>query len=143
METEKARSIILTHARSRRNGDWPRGWTEQANMVNPICGDQVELRMKSDGARITEVGFSAKACAICSASASLLCEIIAGHSRAQAFSMVQEFETTLCQSPESAWPLNLKKLECFSHLRVNPTRKTCALLPWVTMRKLVRLSETV
>jgi nitrogen fixation NifU-like protein len=45
---------------------------------NPVCGDRVRLELALDGDVVTAARFSASACAICVASASVLTEMVRG-----------------------------------------------------------------
>jgi nitrogen fixation NifU-like protein len=46
--------------------------------VNPLCGDRVRIELRIEGDMVREVAFSANACAICVASASILTELVQG-----------------------------------------------------------------
>src|SRR5262249_45338705 len=84
--------------------------------------------------RIDEIGFSVKGCAICTASASLLCEQVRGLDRAEAIWLADEFENAVATAVDEPWAPALGGLLAFQHLRVNPARRTCALLPWIALR---------
>jgi nitrogen fixation NifU-like protein len=72
------REVILDHYRNPRN--W--GTLEPADFtyedVNPLCGDEIRIDVRSDGERITEVRFSGRGCAISRAAASMLMEMVEG-----------------------------------------------------------------
>ncbi len=73
------RENILDHYKNPRNFgtiDHP-DISHQEN--NPLCGDVVRIDLKLDGEKIAEVKFSGQGCAISQASASMLTEMIAGH----------------------------------------------------------------
>ena len=72
-------STIADHFRRPRNyGALPNA-TADAEGVNPLCGDRVRVALLLDGAaHITEARFTANACAICVAAASLLTEHLRG-----------------------------------------------------------------
>jgi len=72
-------STIADHFRRPRNyGALPNA-TANAEGVNPLCGDRVRVALLLDGAaHITEARFTANACAICVAAASLLTEHLRG-----------------------------------------------------------------
>ena len=49
--------------------------THQAEGYNPSCGDELNVFLRLNHKQeIEEIGFNSDACAICTASASLLCE---------------------------------------------------------------------
>lgn len=138
MNLEESRRLLLQHSRSKKNGQFPAAANYEARLVNPICGDAVCLKLQVDQQQVKAIGFSADACAICSASASLLCEQVAGNSVEAAVEWAKDFESALLQPVDSAWPDKLLGLRCFEHLRVNPTRKACALLPFTVLRSMLK-----
>ncbi len=72
------RQYILEHFREPRNY----GHLEHADIAagdtNPLCGDRIELELRVEGDRVTEVRFSGRGCAISQAAASMLTERIEG-----------------------------------------------------------------
>ena len=74
-------STIAEHFRRPRNyGALPNA-TASAEGVNPLCGDRVRVAVIVDpAATIAEARFTANACAICVAAASLLTERLRGMS---------------------------------------------------------------
>ena len=47
---------------------------------NPLCGDSIDIDMKSDDNKVTDIKFHGKGCAICMACSSVLTEITKGKS---------------------------------------------------------------
>lgn len=72
------REAILDHFRNPRN----KGTLDPADYsyedVNPLCGDEIRMDLRTDGERITEVRFSGRGCAISQAAASILTELVEG-----------------------------------------------------------------
>jgi nitrogen fixation NifU-like protein len=72
------REAILDHNRNPRN----KGTLEAADFtyedVNPLCGDEIRIDVRSDGERVTEIKFSGRGCAISQAAASMLTEMVEG-----------------------------------------------------------------
>ncbi len=69
-------AVVLEHFRRPRN----RGTLAEPTMaqegVNPLCGDRVKIELRIEGDTVREARFSANACAICVASASILTELV-------------------------------------------------------------------
>jgi len=65
-----------------------RGQLEGANAiaedVNPLCGDRVRMMFLLDGDRIQTARFVGDSCAICTASADVLAEMVEGRQRHEA-----------------------------------------------------------
>lgn len=135
MNQEEARKILIEHSRAVKNGSFPESFTHDSKITNPICGDHVELKIACDQNQIKKIGFKAVACAICTASTSLLCKEVEGLTTDKAMELARTFEASVLEPQASAWPEELLALQCFEHLRVNPSRKACALLPWVALKK--------
>ncbi|HEY0752862.1 MAG TPA: SUF system NifU family Fe-S cluster assembly protein [Ktedonobacteraceae bacterium] len=79
MSMDYYREYILDHYRNPRNY----GTLEQADAhaedSNPLCGDQLAIDLQVEGDRVTAVRFKGRGCAISQASASMLSELIEGH----------------------------------------------------------------
>ena len=76
------REIILEHYKNPRNrGELdPNDFTYED--TNPLCGDEVRIDVRMADDRISEVKFSGRGCAVSQASASILTEMVEGHSLA-------------------------------------------------------------
>ncbi len=72
------REAILDHYRNPRN----QGTLDPADFsyedVNPLCGDEIRIDVRTDGERVTDVRFSGRGCAISQAAASILMEMVEG-----------------------------------------------------------------
>ncbi|MGH7325154.1 MAG: iron-sulfur cluster assembly scaffold protein [Candidatus Rokuibacteriota bacterium] len=65
----------------RFRGELP-GATAVAEDVNPLCGDRVRLMLRIENGTIAAARFLGDSCAICTASADVLAELIEGRARA-------------------------------------------------------------
>lgn len=79
MSMDYYREYILDHYRNPRNYGRLEQPDAHAEDSNPLCGDQLAIDLKIDGDRVTEVRFQGRGCAISQASASMLSEMIEGH----------------------------------------------------------------
>lgn len=79
MSMDYYREYILDHYRNPRNCGTLEQPDAHAEDSNPLCGDQLAIDLKVDGDRVTEVRFQGRGCAISQASASMLSEMIEGH----------------------------------------------------------------
>ena len=75
---ELYQDIILDHGRHPRNFRTLDAPTHFAHGHNPLCGDRVTVFLAIDGDRIADVSFEGRGCAISTASASLMTEILKG-----------------------------------------------------------------
>jgi nitrogen fixation NifU-like protein len=72
------REAILEHYRNPRNS----GTLDPADFsyedVNPLCGDEIRIDVRTDGDRVTDIKFSGRGCAISQAAVSILTEMVKG-----------------------------------------------------------------
>jgi nitrogen fixation NifU-like protein len=115
------RAVVLEHFRHPRNRGPLAGAEASAEGANPLCGDRVriELRAEQGGGTIADARFTADACALCVASASLLTERVRGMSADDALKI------------DAVW--------LFASLEGEPPpgRRKCAILPLDTLRRAV------
>lgn len=71
-------ATVLEHFRRPRNQRTLDRPTASREGYNPLCGDRVRIELEIDAAVIRAAAFTANACAICTASASLLTERVSG-----------------------------------------------------------------
>ena len=82
---------------------------------------------------LQELAFTGESCAICTASASLLCQQTSGLTARHAAAMARQFH----QFVHDQQPLDdeqLQVLSIFAQLQRLPNRKTCATLPWQALQ---------
>jgi nitrogen fixation NifU-like protein len=132
--------VILDHSKRPRNFASVEGATVRAEGYNPLCGDKITLQLKLENDVIREAGFQGSGCAISTASASLMTEILKGRTRAEAESLFEHFHDLLTGEKEA--PEELGKLAVFSGVREYPMRVKCATLAWHTLRAALQSSET-
>ncbi len=136
--------LILDHNRRPRNCrplDCP---DRQCNGFNPLCGDRVTIYLKLNGDLIEDATFSGSGCAISTASASLMTEVLKGKTLDQARELFGKFRRLVTDGAPEAEALELGKLGVFSGVSNYPARVKCATLAWHTMKSAVdNAPETV
>jgi nitrogen fixation NifU-like protein len=131
---ELYQDVILDHARHPRNF---RGLPDPSHLAhghNPLCGDRVTVFMKIESDRIHEVSFEGRGCAISTASASLMTEILTGLTLAEGEAVFQRFHArvTTGEMLDLAPELEdaAERLEPLTGVRAYPARVKCATLAW-------------
>jgi nitrogen fixation protein NifU and related proteins len=131
---ELYQDIILDHGRHPRNFrkiDQP---THLAHGHNPLCGDRVTVYLSLDGEVISDVAFQGRGCAISTAAASLMTEILKGKTVEEARALFAQFHSRVTGGePETlAEPLaeEAERLEPLTGVKAYPARVKCATLPW-------------
>jgi nitrogen fixation NifU-like protein len=113
------RAIVLEHFRRPRNRGSLPGATVSVEGANPLCGDRIRVQLLADRDRIADARFTADACAICIAAASMLTEGARG---------LRVSETS---SLDLAW------LQASLEGEAPPGRKRCVTLPLDTFHRAV------
>ena len=112
---------ILEHFRHPRNKGTLAAPTISQEGTNPLCGDRVRIELLLEGDLVKDAKFSANACAICVASASMLTELVRN-------APLDEVETLLVDDI-------LRSLES----RIPQMRMNCVRLPLTVMHTAVHL----
>ena len=130
---ELYQEVILDHNKRPRNFGAVEEPDCEARGHNPLCGDQLEVTIRLDDDSIGEVRFCGSGCAISKASASLMTEIVAGHSVEETETIFSRFHDLVTGEAEVE-PEELGKLEVLSGVREFPARVKCATLAWHALR---------
>ena len=127
--------VILDHNRRPRNFGVLAPADRQALGHNPLCGDRLTVYLKMDGDAIADIRFEGSGCAISTASASLMTEVVKGHSTAEALGSVEHFQA-LMKTPiaDAVDEEALGKLAALAGVREFPMRVKCATLAWHTLK---------
>ena len=110
-------AILLDHFRRPRNYGSLDAADISNEQFNPLCGDRIRLELKLEQAKVVDVRFKGDACAICTAAASLLTELVLGQDME---SLANISDTRLISALESD---------------IKPARLQCALLPLQALRE--------
>jgi len=102
--------------RPRFRGELP-GANASAEDVNPLCGDRVRVMVRVAGHTVEAARFTGDSCAICTASADVLSEMIHGQAVAQARAL------------ESSDIMGVLQAD------VRPTRMRCVTLPLTVLKQ--------
>jgi len=102
--------------RPRFRGELP-GASASAEDVNPLCGDRVRLMVRLAGDVVEAARFTGDSCAICSASADVLAEMVQGRATAEARALEAADVLTVLQAD------------------VRPTRMRCVTLPITVLKQ--------
>jgi len=134
---ELYREVVLDHHRHPRGrAPLPRV-DARAHGFNPVCGDEVVLSLALDGERIAGVQVAGRGCAICTASGSIMAEMVPGRTVAEAATTSEAFRSVMHGSPAPAG-VDLGDLEALEGVQKFAVRVKCAMLPWVTLADAVR-----
>lgn len=131
--------FILDHHKKPRNYGKLEGANRESEGYNPLCGDRVTIYLAIEDGVIKEVMWEGSGCAICTASASVMTEVLKGKSVESAEELFGKFHDLVtgdpCETPSTE---GLGKLAVFFGVREFPVRVKCATLPWHTLQAALR-----
>jgi nitrogen fixation NifU-like protein len=107
---------LLDHFRHPRNYGTLPGPTISFESFNPLCGDRIRMEVKLQDTMVQEARFKGDACAISTAAASLLTELIIGADLEEVSAISDERLISALESD------------------IKPSRRQCALLPLGALR---------
>jgi len=138
--------IILDHGRQPRNFREQAHPSHTAQGHNPLCGDRVTVYLTVEDDRIADVSFVGRGCAISTASASLMTEVLKGRTLDEARQLFRAFhaEVTGGPAPELADALeeDYERLQPLSGVKAFPARVKCATLAWHAMEAALKSGGT-
>ncbi|MEV5769107.1 Fe-S cluster assembly sulfur transfer protein SufU [Micromonospora sp. NPDC052213] len=123
------------HGRGLRDADDPGARVAEAHHVNPTCGDEVTVRVATDGDVLHDVSYDGMGCSISQASASVLHELLVGRGAGEAFQVHEAF-VELMSGRGQVTPDEdvLGDGVAFAGVARYPARVKCALLPWMAFK---------
>lgn len=130
-------------ANNQLDGADPPAGTGQCHQLNPVCGDEITLRVTTDshdGApAISEISWAGDGCSISMASASMLTELTAGMAVTEALDVIDNFRTVMrsrgsLEGDEEV----LGDAAALSGVSKFPARVKCAMLAWVAAEDAIK-----
>jgi nitrogen fixation NifU-like protein len=129
---ELYQEVIVDHSKRPRNfHKLEQG--KSAEGYNPLCGDRVTVYVDAAGDVVRDVSFEGSGCAISTASASVMTEVVKGKSRAEAKKLFNTFHTMVTKGAQAIDGRDLGKLSVFAGVSEFPSRVKCAVLAWHTL----------
>ena len=129
--------LILDHAKRPRNFRKLEAACRVGEGFNPVCGDRVTVYLKVEGDVVTDISFQGSGCAISTASASMMTDLLKLKTLPEVEGLFQRFlglvtgqikvngvDTALEDGPE------VDRLEVFAGVSQFPSRVKCASLAW-------------
>jgi nitrogen fixation NifU-like protein len=128
---------ILEIASNTENNKVIDNFTHKSKNKNPICGDEMEIRLVVKNDTVMDMGYQCKSCVYCQASVSLLSQKIKNKKLQEIKKFVVScenfFENTKIEI-EKNWRDFLKLFD-----KKNISRKECLLLPLRTVLKALKI----
>ncbi len=140
--------IILDHAKARHCADLSERpmtgasmspGTGQSHQLNPVCGDEITLRVDLVGAAVDGIHWHGNGCAISMASASMLSDLAAGLEPGELQGAIAHFrEVMRSRGSVEADEVVLGDAAALAGVSRYPARVKCAMLAWVAAEDALR-----
>lgn len=101
--------------------------------VNPSCGDDIILKLKTDGDIITDGAFVGDGCAISQASCDIMLGMIIGKKRDEALRLGDIFMRMIRGEASDDEIESLEEASALKDISHMPARVKCAMLGWRTL----------
>ena len=123
--------IILDHYKAKHHSGLRTPFDAEVHHVNPVCGDEVRLRVTMFGDVVTDVSYEGLGCSISQASTSVMTDLVIGRSAREGLELYDEFLAVM-QGKGEVTPdeERLEDAVAFAGVARFPARVKCALLGW-------------
>jgi nitrogen fixation NifU-like protein len=130
--------IILEHAKLRTGSGLaeapvPVGASSgQSHQLNPVCGDEITVRVAVSGGKVTQLRWDGEGCSISMASASVLADLAEGMDVGDLTEVIDNFREVLRgRGKVTADPEILGDASAFEGVAKYAARVKCAMISWV------------
>ena len=137
--------VILDHYKHPQHRGLREPFGAQVSHVNPICGDEVTLRvaLSEDGESVADVSYDGQGCSISQAATSVLTEQVIGQSVGEALKTITAFtEMVSSRGAIEGDEDVLGDGVAFAGVAKYPARVKCALLGWMAFKDALAQAST-
>lgn len=106
--------------------------------INPSCGDEIQLKLKTDGDIITDGAFVGDGCAISQASTDIMLGMIIGQSKEKALEYADIFMRMIRGEASDEEIDSLEEASALRDISHMPARVRCAMLGWRTLSEALK-----
>jgi len=126
---------ILEIASDTENNRNIENYTHTAKSKNPLCGDEIEIKLVMKNEKLVDFGYQGKSCVYCQATASLLSKNLINSKKNKIKELcdyAKSFFNKEQESIEKKWSFLSKLFD-----QKNLSRKECILLPFNALKKII------
>ncbi len=126
---------ILEIASNTENNKNIKNYTHAAKSKNPLCGDEIEIKLVMKNEKLVDFGYQGKSCIYCQATASLLSKNLINSKKNKIKELcdyAKSFFNKEQESVEKKWSFLSKLFD-----QKNLSRKECILLPFNALKKII------
>lgn len=106
--------------------------------VNPSCGDEIQLKLKTDGDTIVDGAFVGDGCAISQASTDIMLGMIVGGKKEEALKLGNLFMRMIRGEATEEEIDSLEEASSLRDIAHMPARVKCAMLGWRTLSEALK-----
>ena len=124
---------ILEIASDTENNKNIKNYTHAAKSKNPLCGDEIQIKLVIEDEKLVDFGYQGKSCVYCQATASLLSKKLINSKKNKINELcdyAKSFFSKKQESIEKKWSYLGKLFD-----KKNISRKECILLPFNALKK--------
>lgn len=134
------RQVILDHSQHPHHEGVLENSTDQIELVNPSCGDVIQLQLRIEENKVQDIRFSGHGCTISRASASMMTDVMIGKTKEEVFELTQQFSEVV-QGKEVSNIEALGDAALLNGVAKFPARIKCATLSWKALEKALAATE--
>lgn len=135
--------LIIDHGTNPRNFCVLENHTHNAKGLNPLCGDNLEIFLEIKNDKIIAASFKGQGCAISTASASILTEVVKNKKISEASQLFKSIQNYLKDSSDSELSdLEDLQIQALCGVKNYPTRIKCAILAWHALNQALNGNKT-
>ena len=126
---------ILEIASDTENNKNIKNYTHVAKSKNPLCGDEIQIKLVIEDEKLVDFGYQGKSCVYCQATASLLSKNLINSEKNKIIELcdyAKSFFNKEQKSIEKKWSFLSRLFD-----QKNISRKECILLPFNALKKIV------
>ncbi|MCR5172321.1 MAG: SUF system NifU family Fe-S cluster assembly protein [Treponema sp.] len=115
--------------------------TIQLNGVNPSCGDNITLYLKTKDGKIESGSYQGSGCAISQASCDMMLDLVIGKTTAEALRLGEVFINMIKGTASEEEIEELDEAAALKDISHMPSRVKCAVLGWRTLNEMLGLKK--
>ena len=124
---------ILEIASDTENNKNVKNYTHAAKSTNPLCGDEIQIKLVIEDEKLVDFGYQGKSCVYCQATASLLSKNLINSKKNKIKELcdyAKSFFSKKQENIEKKWSFLSKLFD-----KKNISRQECILLPFNALKK--------
>ncbi|MBO8428194.1 MAG: SUF system NifU family Fe-S cluster assembly protein [Firmicutes bacterium] len=131
------REIIMDHYKDPENKEEPNDKKDYIHirMDSTSCIDDITIYLKMDNGVISDVKFDGVGCAISTSSTDIMCNLVKGKTKEEAFKIIENYLNMIYEKPYNEELLD--EANAFKNTHKQAARIKCATIGWNGLTKLL------